>query len=124
MLLAILTLSISLLVLFIVFTFYWKPKAELNRMTKQYTDLGYNVYTHPFSFWSPTFLKVEEKGIEEYRDSKHIEKHELIDKDVVLSNIFNNITILLINPDLQKNLFSPESPNLYHKDSFLFRGIT
>ena len=55
--LAILTLIFLLVVLYLIFIFYWKPKAELNRKNKQLTELGYNVYMYPFSFWSPPFLK-------------------------------------------------------------------
>ena len=69
--LAIITLSFLLVVLYLIFAFYWKPKAQLRRMTKQLTELGYNVYAYPFNFWPPPFIMAEQKGIKEHNDSKY-----------------------------------------------------
>ena len=41
-----------------------------------------------------------------------------------ISNLFNKIVIFFINLDLQKELFTPDKVNLYHKVSFTFQGVT
>lgn len=65
-------LSVLLLSLYIFYTYYLKPKAEIKRYKTIFKDLGYSVYEMEFSFFGISFVNDWLTGIKKHKDALHI----------------------------------------------------
>jgi hypothetical protein len=56
---------------FLFYRYYYKPKAEIARYKKLFTDLGYTCYESPFAFLGISFLNDWNKGIALHKEAQY-----------------------------------------------------
>lgn len=95
-----------LLLLYVLYAYYLKPKAEIKRYKTIFKDLGYTVYEMEFAFFGISFLNDWLKGIKNHKDALHIESTVYPHIDVSIGNILDKVIICFAHPDLIKEFLS------------------
>ncbi len=116
-------LGIIILVGFILYRFYYKPKSEIAKHIVIYKSLGYSVYEVPFAFMGLSFMNMWQKGISQHKDALYFEKTVFPQVDIVIGNVLDKIAIFLIKPDLIKEFLSVKTIERYPKYQGIIEGI-
>lgn len=118
-----LALAISLLCLYVFYTYYLKPKAEIKRYKSIFKDLGYSVYEMEFSFFGISFVNDWLTGIKKHKDALHIESTVYPHIDVSIGNILDKVIICFSHPDLIKEFLSASMVYKYPKYQKLIESV-
>jgi hypothetical protein len=115
--------GILVLVSFILYRFYYKPKSEIAKQIAIYKSLGYSVYEMPFAFMGLSFMNMWEKGVSLHKDALYFERTVFPQVDIVIGNVLDKVGIFLVKPELIKEFLSVKTIEKYPKYQGLIEGI-
>jgi cytochrome P450 len=121
---AVVVVLIGFLICYLAYSLYFLPKAEMQRVAKMLRDMGYKVNLYPYSLLKIQFVEEEKIMLATKGDVKYKLKHDYIGTDFSISNLFNSIIIVVTNPEIMKELFTPDKVDIHHKLGVFFRGMT
>lgn len=124
MIILIVTGLILLLTVYLTLNCCIIPKRKYNRYLETIKKLGYTVHAIPFKPFSIPFLAMEKESLEKYNDSCRITKEIAPACDLILTNSFNTIMIILTSADLIKEYFNPDKVEHFEKTKTITLGLS
>lgn len=65
---------VILSLLYFLYRYYFRPKAEMKRYQKILKNQGYKIYMHDFAFMNISSIEANEIGLKLHRDVHHLSK--------------------------------------------------
>ena len=109
---------------YLAWKLYFKPKKMRRHYTELFRKNGYKVAELPFKPLATPYYDQWVQAFEQKQDSFYFHKHEYFNYDIIVSNIINNPQIIVLNPELIKELFSSEKIVVLHKFHDTFEAFT
>ena len=91
---------------------------------KLFKNQGYKVVVLPFAPLNAPYYDEQICSAEDKKDSFYFHKNQYYDSDVIISNLINNLHIIVIKPELIKELISPEKAMYQAKFTGLIEPFT
>lgn len=113
-------LTLSLLLLFLAYFFYFKPKKLCKHYAKLLRERGYKVYEFPFMPFNCPFISQFQKNQIEKKDPLYSFKYEMQGYDVVVSNSLYHPQLIFLNLKLGREITGADKLMVLLKSKFQF----
>ena len=99
----------------VAFFYYLKPRHAMNWYVNILQTLGYKVVALPFQPFKAPLDSIHRFSQKQYKDAFYQEKNSWTSHDIVVTNTYDMVTLVLLSPRMLQSFFSPERTRFFVK---------
>ena len=88
-----------------------------------FEGLGYKVWMNPFCFLGLGLIAEQKEAEKEHKDALYFQKNKIVGYDIAITNVLGKVMIVLLNPELVKELLSADTNIKFPKLQLVIQGV-